>query len=225
MKKLIILLLLIPFIVLAVFFFSFSAYSEEDGCVVLLNSFKEGVVFDDIVFLESDNAEKCNKNNTLILYTLEGENALKFVEPMKVKMRQISFFVSSIVPERRGDDIPLTHAEQKDEETKPRQTEQREHFKTPLPDPVSDFVVYYLYNDPESSAEDLDDAFTGIQEQHVDLILTGRFEPPLKSIIRPQLRVFASSKRPEAAVLVFSLIRLENGEKKLLIRSFNRRSI
>ena len=225
MKKLIILLLLIPFIVLAVFFFSFSTYSEEDGCVVLLNSFKEGIVFEDIVFLEADKAEKCNKNNTLILYTLEGENALRFVEPMKVKMRQISFFVSSIVPERRADDIPLAHGEQREEDTKSRQTEQREHFKTPLPDHGSDFIVYYLYNDPESSAEDLDDAFTGIQENRVDLILTGRFEPPLKSIIRPQLKVFSSSKKAEVAVLVFSVIRLENGEKKVLIRSFNRRSV
>lgn len=215
---------MIPFIVLAVFFFSFSTYSEEDGCVVLLNSFKEGIVFEDIVFLEADKAEKCNKNNTLILYTLEGENALRFVEPMKVKMRQISFFVSSIVPERRADDIPLVQGEQR-EEGKPRQTEQKTHSGTNLPDPASDFVVYYLYNDPESSPEDLEDAFTGIQEHRVDLILTGKFKPPLKTIIRPQLELFDSANKPEAGVLVFSVIRLENGEKKVLIRSFNRRSV
>ena len=225
MKKLIILPLLILFIALAVFFFSFSTYSEDDGCVVLLNSFKEGIVFDDIVFLETDKAEKCNKNNTLILYTLDGDDVLKFAEPLKVRMGKISFFVSSIIPERRSDDIPLTQGEQRDEDSKPHQTEQKPHFKTHQPDFGSDFVAYYLYNDPESSTEDLEDAFTSIQENRVNLILSGNFEVPRKSMIRPQLQIFPSSKKAEAAVLVFSVIRLESGEKKVIIRSFNRRFI
>ena len=207
------------------FFFSFSTYSEDDGCVVLLNSFKEGIVFDDIVFLEADKAEKCNRNNTLILYTLDGEDALKFAEPVKMRRENVSSFVSTIVPERRGDDIPLTQGEQRETDAKARQNEQKQSFKTHLPDPKSDFVVYYLYNDPESSAEELEDAFTGIQENRVNLILTSRFEAPQKSVIRPQLQIFPSSKKPEAAVLVFSVIRLESGEKKVVIRSFNRRSI
>lgn len=207
------------------FFFSFSTYSEDDGCVVLLNSFKEGIVFDDIVFLETDKAEKCNRNNTLILYTLDGDEALKFAEPVKMRRENVSFFVSTIVPERRGDDIPLTQGEQREADAKARQNEQKQNLKTHLPDPKSDFVVYYLYNDPESSAEELEDAFTGIQENRVNLILTSRFEAPQKSVIRPQLQLFPSSKKPEAAVLVFSVIRLESGEKKVVIRSFNRRSI
>ena len=222
MKKLIILLLLIPFVVLAVFFLSFSPYSEDDGCVVILNSFKEGITFEDIVFLESDNAEKCNKNNTLIIYTLKGEDVLKFVEPMKMRRENISFFVSSIIPEKRADDIPMAH-EQREDDEKSRQAGGMQRFKTPLPDPKSDFIIYYLYNDPDSSIEDLDDAFSGIQESRVNLILTGNFDAPQRSIIRPQLKVFSSSNKPEAAVLVFSVIRLEDGEKKVIFRSFNRR--
>ncbi|MBO7127701.1 hypothetical protein J6W78_09200 [bacterium] len=223
MKKLIILPLLIPFIVLAVFFLSFSSYSEDDGCVVLLNSFKEGIVFDDIVFLEADNAVKCNKNNTLILYTLEDENVLKFVEPLRVKKDKISFFVSSIVPERRGDDLPMVHGEQREEDKKPSKNEQPSDLRTHLPDKWSDFVVYYLYNDPESSEDELADAFTGIQENPVNLIITGTYKAAPGSMIRPQLALFSSSKKPEFGVLVFSVIRLENGEKKVLVRSFNRR--
>ena len=222
MKKLIIIPLLIPFIVLAVFFLSFSPYSEDDGCVVLLNSFKEGIVFDDIVFLEGDKAEKCNKNNTLILYTLKGESVLKFVEPVKLRRENVSFFVSSIIPEKRADDIPLSH-EPREDDAKSGRTEQ--HFRTPLPDPKSDFVIYYLYNDPDSSPEDLEEAFSGIQESRVNLILTGNFDVPQRTLIRPQLQVFASSDKPEAAVLVFSVIRLEDGEKKVIVRSFNRRFI
>ena len=223
MKKLIILPLLILFIALAVFFLSFSSLSEDDGCVVLLNSFKEGIVFENIVFLESDNAEKCNKNNTLILYTLEGENALKFVEPLKVRKDKISFFVSSIVPERRGDDIPMVHGEQREEDRKPSKNELPSDLRTHLPDKTSDFVIYYLYNDPESSEEELADAFTGIQENPVNLILTGSYKSASGSAIRPQLALFGSSKKPEVGVLVFSVIRLGNGEKKVLVRSFNRR--
>ena len=225
MKKLIILPLLIPFIALAVFFLSFSTYSEDDGCVVLLNSFKEGIVFEDIVFLEADNAEKCNKNNTLILYTLEGDAPLKFVEPLKVKMEKISFFVSSIIPERRGDDLPMVHGEQREDEENPRRNESSSHFRTPLPEKGSDFVVYYLYNDPDSSSEELSDAFTEIQTNAVNLILSGSFDIPKGAVIRPQLKVFSSSKKPEAAVLVFSVVRLEGGEKKVIVRSFNRRFI
>ena len=225
MKKLIILPLLIPFIALAVFFLSFSTYSEDDGCVVLLNSFKEGIVFEDIVFLEADNAEKCNKNNTLILYTLEGDAPLKFVEPLKVKMEKISFFVSSIIPERRGDDLPMVHGEQREDEENPRRNESSSHFRTPLPEKGSDFVVYYLYNDPDSSAEELSDAFTEIQTNAVNLILSGSFDVSKGAVIRPQLKVFSSSKKPEAAVLVFSVVRLEGGEKKVIVRSFNRRFI
>ena len=223
MKKLIILLLLIPFIVLAVFFFSFSAYSEDDACVVLLNSFKEGIVFEDIVFLEADNAGKCNKNNTLILYTLEGSDALKFVEPLKVKKGRVSFFISSIIPEKRGDDLPVVQGEQRESAAASSFDTHQAHLRTPQPDSGSDFVVYYLYNDPDSSPEDLDDAFRSVQEKQVDLILTGHFDAPQGSMIRPQLKLFASAGRPEAAVIVFSVIRLESGEKKVLIRSFNRR--
>ena len=223
MKKLIIIPVLIPFIVLAVFFLSFSAYSEDDGCVVLLNSFKEGIVFEDIVFLEADNAEKCNKNNTLILYTLEGADALKFVKPQKVKKDKISFFVSSIVPERRGDDLPMVHGEQREDDKKPSKGDIPSDLHTPLPDKGSDFVVYYLYNDPESSEEELAEAFTGIQENPVNLILTGTYKAAQASMIRPQLALFGSADKPEAGVLVFSVIRLEGGDKKVLVRSFNRR--
>ena len=223
MKKLIIIPVLIPFIVLAVFFLSFSAYSEDDGCVVLLNSFKDGIVFEDIVFLEADNAEKCNKNNTLILYTLEGADALKFVKPEKVKKDKISFFVSSIVPERRGDDLPMVHGEQREDDKKPSKGDLPSDLHTPLPDKGSDFVVYYLYNDPESSEEELAEAFTGIQENPVNLILTGTYKAAQASMIRPQLALFGSADKPEAGVLVFSVIRLEGGDKKVLVRSFNRR--
>ena len=208
---------------MAVFFFSFSSISEDDGCVVLLNSFEEGIVFEDIVFLKSDNAEKCNKNNTLILYTLQGEDALKFVEPMKVKKGKLSFFVSSIIPERRGDDLPMVHGEQHEEDKKPSQSGSVSNLRTPLPDKTGDFVIYYLYNDPDSSAEELADAFTSIQESEVNLLLTGSYDAPKSAVIRPQLTIFNSSKKPEAAVLVFSVIRLESGEKKVIIRSFNRR--
>jgi len=222
-KKLIILPLLIPFIVLAVFFLSFSTYSEDDGCVVLLNSFKEGIVFEDIVFLEADKAEKCNKNNTLILYTLKGTDALEFVEPLKIKKDKVSFFVSSIVPERRGDDLPMVQGEQREEDKKPSDGRISSDLYTHLPDKDSDFVVYYLYNDPESSEEELAEAFTGIQENPVNLILTGTYKVTPASMIRPQLELFDSADKPEAAVLVFSVIRLENGDKKVLVRSFNRR--
>lgn len=223
MKKLIILPLLIPFIVLAVFFLSFSTYSEDDGCVILLNSFKEGIVFEDIVFLEADKAEKCNKNNTLILYALEGDDTLKFVKPQKVKKDKISFFVSSIVPERRGDDLPMVHGEQREDDKQPANTGLPSDLRTHMPDKGSDFVVYYLYNDPESSEEELAEAFTGIQENPVNLILTGTYKVTPASMIRPQLELFDSADKPEAAVLVFSVIRLENGDKKVLVRSFNRR--
>ncbi len=225
MKKLIILLLLIPFIVLALFFLSFSTYSEDDGCVVLLNSFKEGITFDDIVFLQADNAEKCNKNNTLILNTLKGGDVLKFAEPLKRRMGNISFFVSAIIPEKRADDLPLSHGEQREEKKDSQKNEQKTSLRTSLPDPKSDFVIYYLYNDPESAAEDLEDAFTGIQESRVNLILTGNFDAPQKTIIRPQLTIFSSSNKPEAAVLVFSVVKLEDGEKKVIVRSFNRRTL
>ena len=223
MKKLIILLLLIPFIVLAVFFLSFSSYSEDDGCVVLLNSFKDDIVFEDIVFLEGDKAEKCNKNNTLILYTLKGSDALKFVEPQKVKKGKISFFVSSIVPERRGDDLPMVHGEQREDDKKTSKGDIPSDLHTPLPDKGSDFVVYYFYNDPESSEEELAEAFTGIQENPVNLILTGNYKVAQADMIRPQLELFGSADKPEFGVIVFSVIRLEDGEKKVLVRSFSRR--
>ena len=223
MKKLIILFLLLPFIVLAVFFFSFTSFSEDEGCVVLLNSFKDGINFDDIVFLEADNAEKCNKNNTLILYTLEGGDVLKFVRPLKVKKENISFFVSSIIPEKRGDDLPVVQGEQHETEEVPQQEESSVRPRTMQAGKDSDFVIYYLYNDPDSSFEELDDAFRAVQEKPVDLILTGNFNAPQGSMIRPQLNLFDSSMKPEAAVLVFSVIRLESGEKKILVRSFNRR--
>ena len=189
----------------------------------MLNSFKEGIVFEDIVFLESDNAGKCNKNNTLILYTLEGADALKFVEPLKVKKGSVSFFVSSIVPEKRGDDLPVVQGEQRESVEPASPDTHQAHLRTPQPDSGSDFVVYYLYNDPDSSPEDLDDAFRSVQEKQVDLILTGHFDAPQVSMIRPKLKLFTSAGRPEAAVIVFSVIRLESGEKKVLIRSFNRR--
>ncbi|MBP5591356.1 hypothetical protein J6Y50_05820 [bacterium] len=223
MKKLIILPLLISFIAVAVFFLSFSSYSEDDGCVVLLNSFKKGIVFEDIVFLQSDNAGKCNKNNTLVLYTLEGSDALKFVEPVKVKLGKVSFFVSSIVPEKRSDDLPVVQGEQRESVPSASPDANQTHLRTPQPDSGSDFVVYYLYNDPDSSPEELDDAFRSVQERPVDLIMTGHFNAPQGSMIRPQLKLFDSAGKPEAAVIVFSVIRLESGEKKVLIRSFNRR--
>ena len=192
---------------------------------MLLNSFKEGIVFEDIVFLKADNAEKCNKNNTLILYTLDGRDALKFVEPLKVKMEKVSFFVSSIVPDRRGDDLPMVQGEQKEDEEKHNSGEPSSNLKTSLPDKDSDFVIYYLYNDPDSSSEEISDAFTGIQENAVNLILSGTYEVPRGSVIRPQLNLFPSSEKPEAAVLVFSVIRFESGDKKVVVRSFNRRFI
>ena len=210
---------------MAVFFLSFSTYSEDDGCVVLLNSFKEGIVFEDIVFFEADKAEKCNKNNTLILYTLGGTDALKFVEPQKVKKDKILFFISSIVPERRGDDLPAVHGEQREDDKKTEKGELPSDLRTHLPDKDSDFVIYYLYNDPESSQEELSDAFTGIQESPVNLILTGRYKASPGNLIRPQLSLFESANKAEFGILVFSVIRLENGEKKVLVRSFNRRFI
>lgn len=191
--------------------------------MVLLNSFKDGIVFEDIVFLEADKAEKCNKNNTLILYALEGDDTLKFVKPQKVKKDKISFFVSSIVPERRGDDLPMVQGEQREEDKKPSDGRISSDLYTHLPDKDSDFVVYYLYNDPESSEEELSDAFTGIQENPVNLILTGTYKAARRSMIRPQLELFDSADKAEVGVLVFSVIRLENGDKKVLVRSFNRR--
>ena len=208
---------------MAVFFLSFSSYSEDDGCVVLLNSFKDDIVFEDIVFLEGDKAEKCNKNNTLILYTLKGSDALKFVEPQKVKKDKISFFVSSIVPERRGDDLPMVHGEQREDDKKTSKGDIPSDLHTPLPDKGSDFVVYYFYNDPESSEEELAEAFTGIQENPVNLILTGNYKVAQADMIRPQLKLFGSADKPEFGVIVFSVIRLEDGEKKVLVRSFSRR--
>jgi len=207
---------------LAVFFLSFSSYSEDDGCVVLLNSFKEGIVFEDIVFLEADRAEKCNKNNTLILYTLAGSDVLKFAEPQKIRKGKISFFVSSIVPEQRGDDLPAAQSEQRESAETPTQ-DGNAAFRIHQPSKDSDFIIYYLYNNPDSSFEELDDAFKAVQEKPVDLILTGDFNANPGSIIRPQLNLFNSSKKPEAGVLVFSVIRLESGEKKVLVRSFNKR--
>lgn len=191
--------------------------------MVLLNSFKDGIVFEDIVFLEADKAEKCNKNNTLILYALEGDDTLKFVKPQKLKKDKISFFVSSIVPERRGDDLPMVQGEQREEDKKPSDGRISSDLYTHLPDKDSDFVVYYLYNDPESSEEELSDAFTGIQENPVNLILTGTYKAARRSMIRPQLELFDSADKAEVGVLVFSVIRLENGDKKVLVRSFNRR--
>lgn len=191
--------------------------------MVLLNSFKEGIVFEDIVFLEADKAEKCNKNNTLILYALEGDDTLKFVKPQKVKKDKISFFVSSIVPERRGDDLPMVQGEQREEDKKPSDGRISSDLYTHLPDKDSDFVVYYLYNDLESSEEELSDAFTGIQENPVNLILTGTYKAARRSMIRPQLELFDSADKAEVGVLVFSVIRLGNGDKKVLVRSFNRR--
>ena len=190
---------------------------------MLLNSFKEGIVFEDIVFLEGDKAEKCNKNNTLILYTLKGDNVLKFVEPVKLRRENVSFFVSSIIPERRGDDLPMVQGEQREDETKHQLNVPSSNLRTPQPDKESDFVIYYLYNDPYSSPEELDDAFKTVQEYPVNIILTGSFNAPKGSLIRPNLQVFDSTNKPEAAVLVFSVIRLEEKEKKVIIRSFNRR--
>lgn len=191
--------------------------------MVLLNSFKDGIVFEDIVFLEADKAEKCNKNNTLILYALEGDDTLKFVKPQKLKKDKISFFVSSIVPERRGDDLPMVQGEHREEDKKPSDGRISSDLYTHLPDKDSDFVVYYLYNDPESSEEELSDAFTGIQENPVNLILTGTYKAARRSMIRPQLELFDSADKAEVGVLVFSVIRLGNGDKKVLVRSFNRR--
>ena len=223
MKKLIILFLLIPFIVLAVFFFSFSTYSEDDGCVVVLNSFKNGVVFGDLGFVEADNAEKCNKNNTLILNTLDGEGVLKLDAPLKAKMDGVSFFVSSIFPEKRAEDPVITHADQHSGRGEVSETEPQPSAGRQLPGRESDFVIYYLYNDPLCSSEEFDDALLAVQEKEVNMILSGKYSVPGSVVIRPQLKVFESVSKPEMGVLVFSVIRLNDGEKKVVVRSFNRR--
>ena len=221
-KKLILALFSVVFIASAVFFFSFSAYSEEDGCVVVLNSLKSGLSFDDLVFKESDNAEKCNKNNTLILYTLDGEKTLEFVKPLTKKLGGISFFVSTVIPEKRAEDPAITFQEQHPDDKKAAESDLTGK-QAVSPDRGSDFVIYYLYNDPESSREELDDALLNVQKNNVNLILTGNYSDTKEKNLRPQLLFLESRKRPELSVVVFSVLRLDDGEKKAVIRSFSRR--
>ena len=223
-KKLILALFSVVFVASAVFFFSFSAFSEDEGCVVVLNSFKSGLSFDDLVFKEVDNAEKCNKNNTLILYTLEGKETLDFVKPLTKKLGGISFFVSTVIPEKRAEDPAVAFAEQHYDETKAKETDIIEKTVVPAPGKETDFTVYYLYNDPDSSKEELDDALLNIQKNEVNLILTGNYSDTKGKNLRPQILFLESGKRPEMSVIVFSVLRLDDGEKKAVIRSFNRRT-
>ena len=225
MKKLILALVLVVVAAFAVFFFSFSSFSEDDGCVVVLNSFKNGVKFDDLVFTTEDRAEKCNKYNTLILNTLDGDGALNFNEPVKTKRGDVSFFVSLIVPERRAEDPALTLSEQYSDESDSSDSGRSRNIHTVFPDKESDFVIYYLYNDPACSAEELDDALLDIQEKEVDLILTGRYSAPGNKILRPNLIFLENAKVPELSVLVFSVMRFDDGGKKVVIRSFHKRTL
>ena len=225
MKKLITALFLVVATVLAVFFFSFSSFSEDDGCVVVLNSFKKGTKFDDLVFKTEDNAEKCNKYNTLVLSTLDGKSALDFVKPVKFKKDSVSFFVSSIVPEKRAEDPAATFSEQYSDDTAPSDSARSGKIGTSFPDEKSDFVIYYLYNDPGCSAEDLDEALLDVQEKEADLILTGRYPASNNKILRPNLTLLESAEVPELSVLVFSVMRFDGGGKKVLIRSFHRRTL
>ena len=222
-KKLILALFSVVFIASAVFFFSFSAYSEDEGCVVVLNSFKSGLSFDDLVFKESDHAEKCNKNNTLILNTLEGKETLEFVKPLTKKLGGISFFVSAVIPEKRAEDPAITLSEQHPDDKKAAESDLT--GKTAVsPDKDSDFVIYYLYNNPDSSKEELDDALLNIQKNAVNLILTGKYSDTKEKNLRPQLLFLESPEKPELSVVVFSVLRLDDGEKKVVIRSFTRRT-
>ena len=222
-KKLILALFSVVLIASAVFFFSFSAYSEDEGCVVVLNSFKSNLTFDDLVFKESDNAEKCNKNNTLILNTLEGKETLEFVKPLTKKLGGISFFVSTVIPEKRAEDPAITLSEQHSDDKKAAESDLT--GKTAAsPDRGSDFVIYYLYNNPDFSKEELDDALLNIQKNAVNLILTGNYSDTRGKNLRPQILFLESRKQPELSVVVFSVLRLNDGEKKVIIRSFTRRT-
>lgn len=224
-KKLILIVFLIPVVAFAVFFFSFSSFSEDDGCVVVLNSFKSGVTFDDLVFTSEDNAEKCNKYNTLVLNTYNDKSVLKFAQPLKIKMDNISFFVSAAVPEKRADDPAIALSEVYSEEVRPSGQGNQENLRTHFPDKETDFAIYYLYNDPASSSEELDDALLDVQEKEVDLILTGKYSAPKKNILRPNLVFLENSKTPELSVLVFSVMRFDSGEKQVIVRSFHKRSL
>ncbi|MBP5406354.1 hypothetical protein J6Z19_04300 [bacterium] len=224
MKKLILAFFSVVFIASAIFFFSFSSFSEDDGCVVVLNSFKSGLSFDDLVFKESDNAEKCNKNNTLILYTPEEKSALEFVKPLKKRMDKVSFFVSAVVPEKRAEDPAITFSEHRSNDVKAPETDPSEKAPVSVPDKESDFVIYYLYNDPDSSNEELDDALLDIQKSEVNLILTGSYSATEGKNLRHRTLFLESNEKPEFSVLVFSILRLENGAKKVIIRSFSRRT-
>ena len=224
MKKLIPALFLVVAIASAVFFFSFSSFSEDDGCVVILNSFKKGTKFEDLVFTSADHAEKCNTYNTLILNTLDSKDTLNFAEPLKLKKDNVLFFISSIIPEKRAEDPAITFAEHYSDEVRPPSPDHSENIHTGFPDKESDFVIYYLYNDPLCSTEDFDDALLDIQEKDVDLILTGQYSASKNKILRPNLIFLENSKTPELSVLVFSVMRFDGGEKKVLIRSFNRRT-
>ena len=221
-KKLILALFSVAFIAFAVFFFSFSAFSENDGCVVVLNSFKDGITFDDLVFKESDNAEKCSKDNTLILNTLEGNAALDLVKPLTKKIGGISFFVSTVIPEKRAEDPAITLSEQHSDDKKAPENDPI--GKTAVsPGKESDFIIYYLYNDPDFSKEELDDALLNVQKNEVNLILTGNYSDTKGKNLRPQLLFLESRKQPELSVIVFSVLRLDDGEKRVVIRSLNRR--
>ena len=224
MKKLILALFSVVSIALTIFFFSFSSFSEDDGCVVVLNSFKDGLTFDDLVFKESDNAEKCNKNNTLILRTLDGKETLDFVKPFTKKINRISFFVSTVIPEKRAEDPAIAFAEQHYDDTKVSETEIAAKTAVSSPGKESDFVIYYLYNNPDSSKEELDDALLNIQKNEVNMILTGNYSETKGKNLRHQILFLESVKQPELSVIVFSVLRLDDGEKKVIIRSFNRRT-
>ena len=225
MKKLILALVSVVFIFLTVFFLSFSSFSEDDGCVVVLNSFKSGIEFEDLVFTTEDEAGKCNKYNTLILNTLNGESVLKFSEPAVIKKDNIFFFVSSIVPEKRAEDPTVTFSEQHSEEIGPSDHDSSEKMHRRFPGKESDFVIYYLYNNPLYSAEEIDDALLDVQEKKVNLILTGNYYADKNKNLRPDLTLLENSKTPELSVLVFSVLRLGEGEKKIIIRSFHRRKL
>lgn len=221
MKKLILLLFLTLFIAFAVFFFSFSSDSEDDGCLVVFNAVEGDPSFDDIKFFEEDDSARCSRENTLILKTPDGSDSLLKAEPIVRKMKNIKFFAAPLIPERKNDDPAV--AAVSEQQTKEDHDSADNAAVLYTPDKSVDFAVYSLYNDPLCLPEDFDDAVLKVQNTEINLILSGKYDVPAGKIVRPELRVIDSAKRPEMTVIVFSVIRSSKGWKKVVIRTFNRR--
>ena len=186
----------------------------------MLNSFEKSAVFEDLPLSEEE-TESCSETNTMILSTLNDSEILKLAEPKRVIFNGVSFFISAIVPEKHSDDPVLPHT---DDEIS-QKADLPVTAKTKLPDKESDFVVYYLYNGGDYSPEELNEGLLGVQNREVNLIFSGKYKVGETAKVRPQLYFFSSSDKPEIGVMVFSLIKTDEDEKKVFVRSFNRRFI